>query len=463
MVPGLTHRKWGQHINRHQTWWAFSKPYFDYVTRCQFLLQQGRTVVDFACLYHEGVPVSIKDSEVTFNCPSGYDYDLCSPEIVQRMQFKNGRIHLPSGVSYRYLVLPESGRLTLKTAKKIEALRQAGASIHQQARIVGTPGFEGYPEANQAVCDMAKEWPIVPEEGWKRILTADKQKPDFEGADLHWIHRRCMGDDIYFVANVKNEPISQDCAFRIEGKVPELWNPETGEIFALSGVREANGRTSVNLQFGPSQSWFVVFRDNPTAGRLERSPFPSWKPVKAISGGWTVNFDPKWGAKEALTLKTLRSWSEHADPLVKYYSGTGTYRTGFDVPKTGISETGSRLCLDLGQVEVVARVKLNGKDCGIAWKSPYRVDITGALQGGRNELVVEVANTWVNRLIGDEQLPLDSKWKDWETLLEWPEWFKEGKKRPSGRYTFTSARHYNKKTSLHPAGLLGPVRILSSK
>jgi len=463
MVPGLTHRKWGQHINRYQTWWDFSKPYFDYVARCQFLLRQGRTGVDFACLYHEGAPVGIKENDVTFNCPPGYDYDLCSPEIIQRMAFKNGRIHLPTGVSYRYLVLPESGRLTLTTARKVEALHQAGASVYQQTRIVGTPGFKGYPEANRTVCDLAKKWPMLPKEGWRAILTADKQKPDFEGVGLRWIHRRCKDDDIYFVANGKDEPVKQSCTFRIDGKTPELWDPETGKVFALSDVQGANGRTSVDLQFGPSQSWFVVFRKEPTAGRLERNPFPSWKPVQAISGEWSLSFNPKWGTKKTLDIKTLRSWSEHPDPLVKYYSGTGTYRSGFDVPKARIPEDGTRLCLDLGKVAVVARVKLNDKDCGIAWKHPYRVDITGVLQEGSNELVVEVANTWVNRLIGDEQLPSDSKWKDWETLLEWPKWFTEGKKSPAGRYTFTSARHYNKKTPLHPAGLLGPVRILSDK
>jgi len=108
---------------------------------------------------------------------------------------------------------------------------------------------------------------------------------------------------------------------------------------------------------------------------------------------------------------------------------------------------------------VIARVILNGKDCGVAWKPPYRVDVSGALRAGENQLRIEVANTWVNRLIGDEQLPLDSKWKDWETLVEWPDWFRQQTKRPTERHTLTSARHYNKDTPLMPSGLLGPVTI----
>jgi hypothetical protein len=106
-------------------------------------------------------------------------------------------------------------------------------------------------------------------------------------------------------------------------------------------------------------------------------------------------------------------------------------------------------------------VKVNGKSCGIAWKPPYQVDITDAVRPGENSLEIQVVNLWVNRLIGDEQLPLDSKWKNFEQLAEWPDWFKEGKIRPSGRYTFTSCRHYTKDSPLQPSGLLGPVRILA--
>jgi hypothetical protein len=111
----------------------------------------------------------------------------------------------------------------------------------------------------------------------------------------------------------------------------------------------------------------------------------------------------------------------------------------------------------------MARVRLNGKDCGVAWKPPYRVDISHALKAGQNKLEIEVVNTWVNRMIGDEQLPLDAEWKDWETLVNWPDWFKEGRPSPTGRYTFTTARHYGKESPLMPSGLLGPVRVLSSK
>lgn len=458
MKPGLTHRKWGQHFNRHQTWWDFSRPYFEYVARCQFLLQQGRRVVDVACLYHEGAPLNFND--IQFELPAGYDYDFVTPEIIQRMDVRDGRIHLPTGVSYRYLVLPRSGRLTLPTALAINELHQAGASVYLQSPITGTPGLEGASIADEQVRNMAEKWPLLPPGGWDELFASKGPRPDFDGEGLPWIHRRTDATDLYFIANTQQEAVSRECTFRVTGRTPELWNPETGECHATTTTKQADGRTTLTLAFQPAQSWFVVFRDKPSAIQSDVDPFAAWRPSQEVKGDWMLSFDPDWGAGETVALDSLTSWSKHANPLVKYYSGTAIYRTTFDMPESEFSNGKPRFCLDLGQVEVMADVTLNGQSCGIAWKPPYRVDITDALKPGRNTLEIAVVNTWVNRMIGDEQLPLDSLWKDWETLVEWPDWFKDGRRSPAGRYTFTTARHYDKQSPLMPAGLLGPVRIL---
>ncbi len=459
MVPGLTHRRWGQHFNRHQTWWEFSKPYFDYVSRCQFLLRQGKTAVDFAILYHEGAPVNIMDDQVTFDCPPGYDYDLCPPETIKRMTFKKGRICLPSGASYRYLVLPKTGRLTLETAQKIEELHKAGATIIRQSDIVGTPGIKGYPEADKMVREMAKKWSKLPNEKWNKILADDDLKPDFEAENLYWIHRCSYSDDIYFIANSKLEAIKQRCTFRITGKTPELWDPETGEIFALSDFQRSADRTSVLLEFEPLQSYFVVFRESPST--IRKKLYSEYRPIQKIEGPWLLDFDPEWGTSETLTLKELNSWTESKDPLVRYYSGIATYRTTFDLDPGLDGPT----FLDLGKVGVMAKVVLNGNDLGITWKPPYHVEATDALKTGENKLEIRVVNTWANRLIGDEKLPLDAEWKDWETLLRWPDWIIKGEKSPTCRYTFTSVRHYHQCNDSHlqTSGLLGPVWIKTRK
>jgi hypothetical protein len=121
------------------------------------------------------------------------------------------------------------------------------------------------------------------------------------------------------------------------------------------------------------------------------------------------------------------------------------------------------LWLDLGKVEVMAEVALNAKNLGILWKPPYRTDVTSAVQAGQNTLEVKVANLWINRMIGDEQLPEDSDrlWNGDEltdgTLKSWPKWLAEGKPSPTGRLTFTTHRQWKKGEPLKPSGLLGPV------
>jgi hypothetical protein len=300
------------------------------------------------------------------------------------MEVRDGCIHLPSGVSYRYLVLPRSGRLIFPVARKVEELQREGASVYLQSRIVGTPGLEGYPEADRQVKRIAEKWPVLPQGGWKQLFSSDNSLPDFEGEGLKWIHRQTECADLYFVANTKPESMERKCTFRIKGKTAELWNPETGEVYTLPSIEQADGRTSATLHFEPAQSWFVVFRDKPSELYSKHNPFSPWKTVQDIKGNWSLSFDPDWGPKDTLTLDTLLSWSEHSDPLVKYYSGTATYRKNFDVPETDISDGNIQLCLDLGKVEVMAHVKLNGKECGIAWKPPYLIDISQALRPGPN-------------------------------------------------------------------------------
>lgn len=218
----------------------------------------------------------------------------------------------------------------------------------------------------------------------------------------------------------------------------------------------------VPLHFDPMQSWFVVFRKSTDAvdSHDGKKNFISPRPLREIAGGWQVAFDTKWGGPEReVKFEKLIDWIKHTDPKIHYYSGTATYQKTFELSDAEASGRKGRLMLDLGLVEVMARVRLNGRMCGIVWKPPYRVDITPAARSGANKLQIDAVNLWINRMIGDEQLPEDSNWKDFETLFEWPQWFKEGKPRPSGRLTFTSCKHYKKDTPLVPSGLLGPVTI----
>jgi hypothetical protein len=107
----------------------------------------------------------------------------------------------------------------------------------------------------------------------------------------------------------------------------------------------------------------------------------------------------------------------------------------------------------------MAEVALNGKSLGTLWKLPYRIDVTDAIKPGENTLEVKVVNLWINRQIGDEQLPEDSDRNPNSTLKSWPAWLIDGRPSPTGRRTFTSWRLWKKTDPLSPSGLLGPVKI----
>lgn len=461
MIPGLTHRRWGEHFQRHNTWWEYSRPWMDYLSRCQYLLQQGKFVADVCYWPGEGAPLNVND--IKLEIPKGYDVDFCSSDVVLQMNVQEDRLVLPSGASYRYLRLPDTDRMTLALARKIRELVEGGARVIGGKRLTGVPGLTDFPRGDAEIERIAASlWDadrVVSGKTVTEIFAQDRLEPDFEGADLQYIHRRVGEVDIYFVSHQENRPIDLPCTFRVAGKLPELWDPESGEIRGLPEFAESDGRITVPLRFEPMQSWFVVFRKNgrrapPDAGTKN---FLSPSERTTLAGSWQVSFDPKWGGPDQpVTFTELTDWSKHADPRIHYYSGTAVYRTTF---QSKIQDLKSTIFLDLGAVEVMARVQLNGKDCGIAWKPPYRVDICSATRPGENELEISVVNLWINRLIGDEQLPLDGNWKDFETLLEWPDWFTSGKPRSSGRSTFTSCRHYTKDSPLVPSGLLGPVTL----
>jgi hypothetical protein len=194
---------------------------------------------------------------------------------------------------------------------------------------------------------------------------------------------------------------------------------------------------------------------NGMSRRLAAASIP--EPIE-ITGPWALRFPAKAGAPERVTLDQLISWSQHSDPGVRYFSGTATYLKTFEVPPALIAQ-GRRFYLDLGKVEVMAGVKLNGKDLGILWKQPYCVEVTEALKPGGNALEVEVVNLWINRQIGDEQLPEDSERNPNGTLKQWPQWLQDGKPSPTGRHTFTSWRLWQKDSPLVESGLLGPVKL----
>ena len=193
---------------------------------------------------------------------------------------------------------------------------------------------------------------------------------------------------------------------------------------------------------------------------IEVSALPT--PV-VLTGPWDLTFQAPVGVPPKTTFAGLFSWPEHPDAAIRYFSGTAIYRKSFDLPAEDRKTADRCLLLDLGRVEVIAEVMLNGKDLGILWKTPFQVDITAAARPGANDLEVRVTNLWPNRLIGDEQFPDDVAW-DGARISAWPEWMIKGTPRPvKERVTFTTWKHYQKESSLLPSGLLGPVTVRAGR
>jgi hypothetical protein len=287
-----------------------------------------------------------------------------------------------------------------------------------------------------------------------QVLAALDTAPDFEytkpepDAALMFVHRRLADGDLYFVDNRRDRAESVNVTFRVDGKSPELWNAATGKSQPVS-YRIANGRTTVPLHLDPWGTVFVVFRKPAASPSLQLA-----KPVESELAGaeselnrnWSVTFPPDMGGPVSLAATNaprnvpfdrLASWSENSIAGVRYFSGTATYRKDIQIAASDL-KPGAHIWLDLGDVKDVADVSVNGRDLGIAWKIPYRVDVTEALKPGNNAFRIEVTNLWVNRMIGDQQ--------PWALK----------------KYTFADFTPYKADSPLLPSGLLGPVRLYAT-
>ena len=438
----------GIHFNHNITWWnQGAEQFLRYLARCSHMLQQGLFVADV--LYYSGdeAPNFVPPKNIDPSRGFGYDYDVCNTEILlTRLSVKDGRIVLPDGMSYRVLVLPDRPVIPLSVTRQIQELVAAGATVIGP-KPQRTPGLTGYPGSEQELKKTADEvWgtetasPLLQRSYGKgrvvcglsirEVLAKGGVPPDFafqgktENALLDFIHRRSDDADIYFVANRRAFALHADCTFRVSGKQPELWDPVTGEQRDLPQFESKDGGTSVPLEFEPYGSMFLVFRKGiqktedtnrkPEAGSQNSAEvnFPKLSQTQELAGPWTVQFDPQWfyptdglsgdQARGLMVFDNLEDWTKRSEPAVRDFSGTAVYRRVFSMQPP---VPGQRLFLDLGTVKETARVRLNGKDLGVIWCSPWRVEITGAAKPDENALEIEVVNLWPNRLVGDGKLP----------------------------------------------------------
>jgi hypothetical protein len=280
-------------------------------------------------------------------------------------------------------------------------------------------------------------------------------REDFQSANnkIRFGHRKAEGMDIYFVANRTGSGQTTGCTFRAEGE-PELWMGTTGETRKITNYSVENGITTIPLEFFPYESFFITFsgKSRKQVAAKGQSNFPTFTKRQKIEGSWNVSFDPKFGGPENIKFDQLQDWTQHELSGIKYYSGIARYKKAF----TSDRSNGRKYFLDLGLVNDMARVKLNGKDMGVIWCAPWRIDVSSALKEGENQLEIEVANRWINRLLGDRLEP-----EEYVRTVKFANGLLGGKEYKTGRYTFTTRsamRSFNFTEPL-PSGLIGPVTI----
>jgi len=506
-LPGMTMGPYGVHWDRGQTWWYMVEDYHKYLSRCQFMLMQGRPVADILFLTPEGAPnvcvppPSALEGSDTLPDKKGYSFDFCSPSyLIKNATVVNGRITFPSGSSYSILILPGLKTITPELIEKIDALLKAGATV-AGIMPIKSPSLSGYPECDNHVCSLSETiWRIKWSQGKSQIkhlngtlikldeiysgrnasfiapgnqfniypdydtlaniLKGYGYLPDFiSSGKIRYSHRKTEDKEIYFISNKTNERITDTCWFRDGSDEAELWDPLTGNIKKLKNTGRKDRLTFMPVKLEPYQSYFVVFYQKNILNQINNTvyddDFPEKSELLTIDTPWKVSFDTAWGGPGEVVFRTLQDWTERQENGIKYYSGTAVYRTTFDIPPEQFNKKSYEYYINTGVVNCMAKIKLNGKEAGILWTSPWELKITDLLKEKNNQLEIEVVNLWINRLIGDEQEP-------WDGIEggKWPEWLMDGKPRPTGRLTFTTHRFYKKDDPPVPSGLKGPVKIL---
>jgi len=424
----------GTHFNPQITWWNEAPAFIDYMKRCQFIAQQGDFVADVVYYYGDHIPnIFGRKGQDPAGALPDFDYDVLSEELLLTgLAVNNERLTLPSGMRYRVLVLPDHRILSLGVLKRIDALVRAGATVlgPKPLKAVSLEGGDEGKALFQNLADglWGSENLKMETRGMRRVgagrvawnmnarellrgdgLASDVALTLKDGSaapDTDWIHYRVGDAEVYFLVELAGKARSIDATFRVEGRLPELWDAVDGSIREASTYSSAKGVTCLPLVFGAYDSLFVVFRkSSPAAARSTGANSIAWQETQVLSGPWDVTFDSKWGGPaKPVRFDTLTDWTKHEDPEIRHYSGKAIYRSRFTVSG---DLTGKPLALELGNVKDVgmARVSLNGTDLGIVWRPPFRVNLGQSFVAGENTLEVVVVNSWRNRLIFDAVLP----------------------------------------------------------
>ena len=455
--PGMTLDGIGFFFQRDNTWYPEASGLVSYVTRCQRILQQGTPVVDIAVFTGEEMPrrsitpdrivpmlpgvfgrqrVKCEQKRLTnvgqpieespvgvyhsagimnlkewINPLHGYCYDSMNPDALPNdIQIEDSCLVTPGGIHYRILVLPGKRPmdpcyhgLSATVNRRIEDCRKSGVIIIDR------------PYKNSEFSSL----------GVNRDVILPEQ--------IAYTHRTTDSTEIYFLANQEDSVRNFTASFRVCHAQPELYDALSDETYLPDFWKIDGQRTNVAIHLPSEGSIFVIFKKVKGMVSLSESnsdllPLKVLKKSVPVSSTWNICFT---ATGKNINTKNLFDWSQSLDEKIKYYSGSAFYTTSFSYK----GKKGKKVELSLGTLKDVARVYVNGIDCGVAWTAPYTVNISKAVHHGKNQLQIKVDNTWVNALNGAAKgkAPYNGIW--------------------------TNAKYRMKNKQLLVAGLLGPVVI----
>jgi hypothetical protein len=461
--PGFAYHA-GEHLNVNATWWEMARPFMDYLGRCSYMLRQGNFVGDVLLYYGDDAPNLVPPKRIDPNytpdmpgifphwfydetkCPhcglpkpinpgnlDGYDYDYVNAEIITTtLRAADGKLTLPHGQSYRVMMIPDRKDISLEVLKSLEKLIFDGAVVIGQKPERST-SLKNYPDCDTEVKTIADKiwgkcdgktilsnqygkgtvyWGKTLQEVLKELnIVIDFEVKGIDNCDRHidYIHRQTETEDIYFVSNSSQSEQHFTAVFRVGGdKVPEIWDAETGLVQREVEYTKTENGISMELVMDPIASRFVVFKTKSTgkndAGLKSDLQFGFQKTKNTtepidLTDNWELSFNTEMGGPKTYRIDSLASWSEEDEEGVKYYSGKATYTRDFTVNENALKESEAFVVFD--DIQEMARVSINGNDCGIVWLPPYKANITQWLKPGKNTVTVQVINTWNNRIVGD--------------------------------------------------------------
>ncbi|MDO5308719.1 MAG: glycosyl hydrolase [Planctomycetia bacterium] len=453
----------GSHINSNVTWQSYVRPFMDYMARCQLLLRQGVYRAD-VCAYVSArnyVMWGLADKwnpTSDLELPLGYRYDLLDTKVlVERLEYRDNCLVLPGGAKYKLLVVDlMEDAVPVEVMRKLQKLAMEGAPIlFGNKKPVRDFSLLNWKQVDQEIQEIAltlwesQDYPnLFSKCTVQDALNRLNVTPDFSTvSNASFLHRTDDDHDVYYLASYDPEvKQAENCSFRVTGKTPTLWNPLSGQVVSVNYHADDVDTTIDDTLPLPC---FIVFSKIPTE-------FQADKPVDylvlddvPVEEAYTVFYDPEYGGPGLLHCDSTTTPEVYAQKLpgVKYYSGTATYRFKFNVQEKDLNK---EVILALKDVHDIARARLNGKDCGVAWTEPFELNLTHAIKPGSNVLEVDVANTWRNRLIGDASLPPEERVAKTNVVLE------KNTGAPMPTY-----RGYLDTDPLAPSGMTTPPRIFT--